>query len=383
MSYLHRTLMLLLVAYIGIGQMWGETVLKTIDFSDAEWAGTTFSQGNTDTYDVHNGVTFHSKNASNHFSYSSNKLTFPGSNPSTSNYFLAFPIENIVDGRIIIRAYNGTSQVMVQYAVSDGRTEFSSSAPSFTTTIQGAPTAVCVTGLSNANKKAYVYIGRGSSSYTQITKIEVLTGGTTLTESAFYQTYGTSSKTAYEFMALAEFPSYLIPTNAGSISTQNNSGITVPEISSPHNFAGLSTSTTYYRIKNANNNTYTLYNVANLKSVRFYGNGDGGTPTITTTVTKVSGSGSSFSVSTISTPTNNSKLIGEHTTGDLTSKSGYSADTYYDYTFKFTANFDLWGIYVEAGSAAGCPYYSFHTGGDDVQTNNTQSCFVNYTSTEE
>lgn len=34
-------------------------------------------------------------------------------------------------------------------------------------------------------------------------------------------------------------------------------------------------------------------------------------------------------------------------------------------------------------SASGCPYYSFHTGGDDVQTNNTQSCFVNYESTSE
>ena len=53
--------------------------------------------------------------------------------------------------------------------------------------------------------------------------------------------------------------------------------------------------------------------------------------------------------------------------------------------FSFTINNTdtrIYGVRVYH-AAAGCPYYSFHTGGDDVQTNNTQSCFVNYTSTEE
>ena len=82
--------------------MWGDVTLFTADFSAAAWDGVTFSQGNTDNYDVINGITFHSKNSSKQFSISGGVLTWPNNNMSSNNYYLGFPVTGINDGTITI-----------------------------------------------------------------------------------------------------------------------------------------------------------------------------------------------------------------------------------------------------------------------------------------
>ena len=340
--------MVTLLLTLACGQAWGgETILKEIDFTTATWSGTTFSQGNTTTPDVINGITFYAKNSSsgNNFSYSTDHLVFPGSNYSSSNYVLGFPITGIVDGMITIRVWNGTTAKAFKYNVIADATEFASSHGDGIAATTGVPGHAEV-GSINATK-AYVYIGCASTSDKNVTKIVVSTPArTTLSTSSLYESVASTSKSVYELINGASYPDYLATTiNA----VTNRKGWT-SSVSTPHDYTGVNSGTTYYFIKTANGSTITLRNIANVKSVRFYGNGDGTSANITTSVSKVSGSGSNFSVSNI-TFDNSNKVIAEYTTGDMTGLSGYDAGTYYNYTFTFGGAFDLWGIYVETAAA--------------------------------
>ncbi len=324
---------------------WGETIIKTIDFSQPEWSGISFSQTGSTDPETYNGVTFNSKHDTRHFSIDKGVLTFPDNNPGSGNYMLGFPVTGIVGGSITIKVYNGTSTTQFKYTVKDGGTSFKASdGGSGTQTVTGTPSIVKVSGLSNS--VAYIYIGRGSSTYNKITKIEVLTSElTNLAESAFYKLYDTSSSTYSALITAAEFPSYISFASAGSTNINSAKNTTSP-VTTPHDFSALVSGTTYKRVKTASNDVFYIEAISRVKSIRLYGNGNGGSRSVTTTVTKVSGSGSTFTVSNMSM-INAPATIAEYSTGDLTSKSGYDRDTYYTYTISFPGACDIWGIYVE------------------------------------
>ena len=169
-----RFLSLFLILFLAVGNAWGQDVtLFTADFSDAAWNGATFSQGNTSNYDVINGVTFHSKDASKKFSISGGELTWPNNNMSSSNYYLGFPVTGINDGTITITVWNGSSATRVKYVIKNNADAFSASiGSSGTATSSANPTTVTITSLST---KAFVYLGRQGSGLTKITKIVVTT----------------------------------------------------------------------------------------------------------------------------------------------------------------------------------------------------------------
>ena len=168
---------------------------------------------------------------------------------------------------------------------------------------------------------------------------------TTLSSSSFYQLYSVSNTTANDLITAASFPSYITTTIN---SNMNGKLASVPEISTPHDFTQLDTDTKYYRLKTGSSQTITVTNVANLKKVYFYGNGHSSTRKITTTVTKVSGDGTAFTVSEINMA-NSSATITEYSTVDFTKQTGYNASTYYTYSFSFSGNVSLFGVYFETG----------------------------------
>lgn len=163
----------LLALTLGFSQMWGDVTLFTADFSAAAWDGVTFSQGNTDNYDVINGITFHSKNSSKQFSISGGVLTWPNNNMSSNNYYLGFPITGINEGSITISVWDGSTATRVKYVVKNNEDTFSANiGSSGTNTNSASPTTVTVSSLGT---KAFVYLGRQGSGLTTITKIVVTT----------------------------------------------------------------------------------------------------------------------------------------------------------------------------------------------------------------
>ena len=93
---------LTLLLCLGIGNVWGTDTLVDIDFTSADWSNQTFSQGNTTTSDVINGVYFYAKsdNAAKQFSLTNNTahgLTFPNNNMSSGNYYLCIPLTGVYD----------------------------------------------------------------------------------------------------------------------------------------------------------------------------------------------------------------------------------------------------------------------------------------------
>ncbi len=329
---------------------WGETIIKTIDFSQPEWSGISFSQTGSTDPETYNGVTFNSKHDTRHFSIDKGVLTFPNNNPGSGNYMLGFPVTGIVGGSITIKVYNGTSTTQFRYTVKDGGTSFKASdGGSGTQTVTGTPSIVKVSGLSNS--VAYIYIGRGSSSYDKITKIEVITPELTdISSNKFYPLYDTSSSNYSALIEGASFPSYISFYSAGSSDVDSNSGCS-STVTTPYNFSTLASGTTYKRLKTGNGDKLYIDAVSHVKSIRLYGNGNGSTRNVTTAVTKVSGTGSAFTISTMGMA-NSSKTVVEFSTGDLTKKVGYDRDTYYTYTISFPGACDIWGIYVEYAEPA-------------------------------
>ena len=332
--------------------MWADTVIKTIDFTDtSSWSGASFSQGASDDPVTINGVTFNEKSASYDFSWSAGKLTFPNTNMTENNYALGFPVTGIVGGIVIIKVYNGTDACQVKYAIKDGGTAFNASdltsgtsAPTYST-----PCTIINTGLSDS--KAYIYIGRHSSSYKTITKIEVLTVGLTdLSESSFYQFYKSGYVNVATLISGASLPSYIFH----NIGTNENTNANSSEVSSPHDFSGLSSassSTYYYRLKTSNSNTLAIGALSHVKSIRLYGNGSGADGTIRVNVIKVSGSGEAMNINI--DYDNSKQTVLEYSTGDLSIFDEYDSDTYYFYIITFakksssSTNFSLWGLYIE------------------------------------
>ena len=360
----------------GGNSAWGDTVIKTIDFSKSEWSDVTFTQGNTTTPDVHNGVTFYSKSSSNHFSLSGGVLTFPESNMGTSNYALGFPVTGIVGGIVILKVYNGTGASQVTYAIKDGGTEFNTDdlASKADALTYGTPCTIINTGLSNT--QAYIYIGRKSSSYKTITKIEVSTiAMTDISESAFYQFYKTSYTSPANLISGASLPSYVVTDIGTYESTASNSS----SISSPHDFTGLasaSASTYYYRLKASNTNTIAIGALSHVKSIRLYGNGSGNDGTINIAVKKVSGDGTAMTIAGV-VYDNSQKSVVEYSTGDLSALDGYDSNTYYFYTITFsgksksTTNFSLWGLYIEYNAPSSFTVTYDNNGGSGSIANST------------
>lgn len=171
---------------------------------------------------------------------------------------------------------------------------------------------------------------------------------TSLSSSQFYKFYADSEKSYTELISAASLPSYITTTIQAN---QNGQLSSVPSITTPHDFSALDTSTKYYRLKTGSYKI-TITNVANLKKVRFYGNGSSSTRNISATVTKVSGTGSVFTIASIMGIPNSNATIAEYSTVDFTAQTGYDSSTYYTYQFTFSGDVSLWGIYVESGSTS-------------------------------
>ena len=318
---------MLMVFVLSVGQMWSaDQILKTVDFSTSAWSSATFTANATTVVD---GVTASSGSSSSKptISISSGKFTM-SSNMSYGKNCVGFQVSGIQYGTLIIEVYSDASTVTkCNYTVKDGGSSFSTSdAGGGTSSTAGEP--IIVTGLTKTS--AYVYVGRQGSDYTKFSKIIVKTPnptGKTYAESTFYTTYASSSKTNAQLISSASFPENFLPIFAGA-SALNDKPTSTPTVTTPYDFSGVSTS------------------FANVKSVRFYGDGNGSSGNISVNVTKQSGSGSTFSVSNISFTS--TKTILEHSTGDLTGKSGYDANTFYNYKFTFSKKFHIWGVYVEA-----------------------------------
>ena len=345
-----KLLLLLTLLVCMVSGAWADTLLKTIDFSKAEWSGVTFTQGASDDPETKNGVTFNAKSGTYHFSIADGKLTFPNTSPSLGNYFLGFPVTGIVGGTVVVKIYNGDTSTRIKYTVKDGGTAYSTSdCGSGTNGSSGSPCTITKTGLTETN--AYIYIGRYSNSYTNITKIEVSTYETAdLSVSSFYPFYkeSSSSVTPASLISDASLPSYVNM----DITIADNSTDNISDVKTPHNFSTLN-STKYYRLKPSKSSKIVIGGLSNVKSIRLYGNGSSYAGNITTTVTKLSGDGSAFTVDNVAFE-NSQTTIKEYSTGDLTQKTDYyDKDTYYLYTITITGDgytgyFSLWGLYIEA-----------------------------------
>lgn len=156
----------------GTGSAWADEVtLFSTDFSDASWSNVTFSQGNTDSPDVFNDITFYSKHASNKFSLSDGKLTFPN-NLAANNYFMAIPVTG-VNGSLTITVANGNTATRIKYDVKEGAEYTTSGIDNNTATDAANPTTVTKSDLTGTNY--VVYIGRQGSGYTSISSITITT----------------------------------------------------------------------------------------------------------------------------------------------------------------------------------------------------------------
>ena len=163
--------------------------------------------------------------------------------------------------------------------------------------------------------------------------------GYTLYDSYFYQTYEVSASevSASTLITNAGFPAYM-----GTNISANGNTTPSSDITTPHDFSALS-SKTYY-IKAASSKTVTLSGLADVKTVRFYGNKPSSSRDISVTATLVSGTGSDLTISKKSI-SGSDKIV--EASINISGASGYSSSNYYDYTFTFSNDFYLYGIYVE------------------------------------
>lgn len=340
-SLLSKLALIVLLLTGGGNCAWGDTVIKTIDFSDDEWDGVTFTQGASNDPETYNDVTFNAKSDSYNFSIADGKLTFPTTNMSSGNYALGFPVTGIVGGIVYLKVYNGESYAGFRYTIKDGGTAFSTSNCGSGTGVYSG--YVTKTGLTDS--KAYIYIGRVNDTYKTITKIEVSTLELAdLATSTFYPLFKNSSASAGTLISDAKLPSYVKMELTNTESGNGNSS----SVESPYNFKeNIVSGTTYYRVKTGYSNTQILVGgLSHVKSIRLYGNGTTADKKITTSVTKLSGPGSTFSVDDI--VADNDKTIVKEYAIDLSSAD---LNTYYLYTITFAGYFNLWGLYIEAASS--------------------------------
>ena len=172
------TLLTLLCAVTGV---WAQVTLVDVDFTSSEWQGATFSQGNTSTPDVINGISFYCKNSSKQFSVSEKGLVFPGSNMSSNNYYFGIPLSG-VNGSITVTLKHiyDSNKASFKYLYKDGDTEFSTNVGNSGTSIKDEKTSdvqIVVTIESLSSNNGYLYIGEASSSYTTLAGFTVTTEG--------------------------------------------------------------------------------------------------------------------------------------------------------------------------------------------------------------
>ena len=157
---------------------WADTELVNVDFTSDEWSGKAFSQGNTTTPDVINGITFYSKNNSKQFSLATGGLVFPDNNMSNNNYLFGLPITGI-NGSITItfkHAYNSAKASFNYFFVPDA-TEFSTSnggSPIEVKDANNSDTEISIT-VETDKTKGYLYIGRKSSNFKTLKGFTVTT----------------------------------------------------------------------------------------------------------------------------------------------------------------------------------------------------------------
>ena len=165
---------LLTLALFFCSGAWADTELFSTDFSSASWSSATFSQGNTTTADVINGITFYSKSSTKQFSISSGELNFPDNNINSSNYFFAIPITG-VNGSITITMTNTVSSSTAwqfSYVLKEGTSVSTPGGSGSKSTAGKTTTSVTISSLT---KSDYVlYIGR-SSSDDQNKKVKTIT----------------------------------------------------------------------------------------------------------------------------------------------------------------------------------------------------------------
>lgn len=208
------------------------TTLVDIDFKSSAWTGKTFSQGNTTTPDTHNGVDFYCKHETRAFSLANNTtdgLTFPEGNMSSGNQYFCIPLDNI-NGEITVTlkhvSYSG-KQASYKYYFWDGQTTHtggntnSESGTPISDTNKGDTEMSVTVSASNANHKGLLFIGRNSSSYTQITGVTVTTPAGT----CYYVTYdGNGATGGYVNDAAAHENNdfVIVSSNAGGYTRTGN-----------------------------------------------------------------------------------------------------------------------------------------------------------------
>lgn len=167
-------LLTLLATFVGSGRMWADDVtLFTTDFSTSDWAGKTFTQGNTTTPDVINGITFYAKSseATKNFSISDGLLVYPANNMKEGNYYMAIPVTG-VNGSITIYMDADNKDTRYSYACVEG-TSTSGFAGTPKSADKGNPSVVTISDLTE--DKYVIYLGQQGSSYRNVKAITITT----------------------------------------------------------------------------------------------------------------------------------------------------------------------------------------------------------------
>lgn len=169
-------LLLFLLLFIGAGNSaWAQddVTLFTTDFSTSDWTGKTFSQGNTTTPDVINGITFYARNsdASKNFSISNDVLLYPANNMKGDNYYMAIPVTG-VNGSITIYVGANNEDTRFNYACVEGTsTNGFSGTPSSSS--KGKPSVVTIPNLTE--DEYVIYLGQQGSGFRNVKSITITT----------------------------------------------------------------------------------------------------------------------------------------------------------------------------------------------------------------
>ena len=172
----HFAAILTILFTVGVGNVWGEEVLFSTDFSDSKWSGIESICNSKNAPDeTHNGITFHSYNSNARpfkIDQSAGTMTWCDNNMG-SNYWIAIPITG-VNGSITITVGNGDAKTSFKYVIKEETTISGSGGSGSSDDITAA--APCVFTKEGLNQKNYVvYLGRNSSSYKTIKSIRITT----------------------------------------------------------------------------------------------------------------------------------------------------------------------------------------------------------------
>lgn len=346
-SLLTKLFMLVIVLVGGGNSVWGDTVLFSTNFSEADGWTTEdiITSSTTSATKTIKGteISFKGYSTSNltvTADASSGTLKFTGKDLTVSNetadYYMAIPVTGIEGGVVSVEYTFPSYSSLLYYTYDDGNT-------GNVVNRRMAPSGskFVISGLTN--NQATIYLGASGKSISSIS-ITTPNNLTNLSESSFYGFYKESSSavSAATLISNASLPSY-ITFNREFYTGNYSSSSSI--VDAPNDFTTI-TSGKYYMLNPSASNSIYICGLSHVKSIRVYGNGNA-TGTITTTVAKMSGDGTAMSVPVINFE-NNKTSIKEWSTGNLSELSGYDADTYYHYTLTFSnGNFYIWGLYIE------------------------------------